>query len=59
MGRYFYYDIVLPQTVGDGIDINSRVIFNGIDVGAVQSRRFIPTTSASTSRGSLCPATRQ
>lgn len=42
MGRYSYYDIVLPQSVGDGIGINARVIFNGIDVGAVQAVALYP-----------------
>ena len=42
MGRYSYYDIVLPQSVGDGINTNARVIFNGIDVGAVQSVAAYP-----------------
>lgn len=42
LGRYAYYDVLLPQTVGERIAVNSRVIFNGIDVGAVQALRLYP-----------------
>jgi MTH538 TIR-like domain (DUF1863)/Tetratricopeptide repeat len=42
LGSYSYYDIVMPQSVGDGIGTNARVIFNGIDVGAVQELRVYP-----------------
>ncbi len=42
LGRYSYYDVLLPQSVGERIAVNSRVIFNGIDVGAVQALRLYP-----------------
>jgi tetratricopeptide (TPR) repeat protein len=42
LGRYPYYDVLLPQSVGEGIDVNSRVLFNGIDIGAVQNLLIYP-----------------
>lgn len=42
MGRYVYYDVLLPQNVREGLGRNSRVMFNGIDIGAVQHLSLSP-----------------
>jgi tetratricopeptide (TPR) repeat protein len=42
LGRYVYYDVLLPQNVREGLGINSRVMFNGIDIGAVQRLSISP-----------------
>jgi len=42
MGRYVYYDVLLPQNVRDGLGRNSRVMFNGIDIGAVENLSISP-----------------